>query len=1176
MFKLDHLEISGFKSFVDPVSVKFTGNLNAIVGPNGCGKSNVSDAVTWVLGERSAKSLRATRMEDVIFSGSQSRKALGMAEVTLTLQTDPTMPEAEDGKLTIGRRLYRSGDSQYLINGKTARLKDVRDLLMGTGLGLRAYSVIEQGRIDAILSGKPQERRRLLEEAAGITKYKERKRIAELKLEDATANLSRIDDIVSEVERSLRSLKRQANAAQRYGARRAEHDALHEKVLLKRWHSIRSGLEEMEGRIAELTSKEAELAAKLHHFEADQESGRESVDKLAEVCATMRQREAEIIATIEGKQEFIKGARDLLREIGERLESGEKLAAHRGEEIERLRSNREAFEEVRASTSTETDAAAQAVDETNDELASAEEAVRKAEKRLEALRSDLLGSLGEVNSVRNRLHQLNVESEKGSFRSSHLRTELRGRRDALRAAAEAAEAGRSALAETRSSVTDLEKRHVAAAGAALESAERIEELDGTITETRHELTAIEQRRELLVELEQAHEEKRARISRALREAGQGEPAFLGDGLTLPEGWERSVDLYLAEMAEAVVLPAEGDALEVGRVLASGRGTNRVLLPSDDDTAPGAGVEDPAIVSSLAEALDLAPSLAHSLPTAYLVESPADAMRLARSHAGVAFLSQDRLWAQSGMLHIQGETAEPGALARDRELARLTTEREALAATLRQTEADAELERARRLDLEAALTRATEELDAARRTLAVAEARQEDLDATHRRLSIECDTLTSEREEIGRELGRVGGSVEEMRAKLEAAEGHHGELESLLDSAQEAVDEKRAMREEVRTSGASRRGQLDLLRERLESHERGLSRIQRELDGHKAQLESWASEKTALRDRRVELERRMGSAETDLQAALEARAGSKDELQRHEETLRDARSAQLEVDQQVRGHRMELETVRSQLGEIRVSEAGLRQDAEHLKADYHEHFESDLPETFEVPEESLDELEVDLERMKSLLHRMGPINELAAEEFAEQEERHGFLTEQRADVLASVQRLRETIREINETSSERFQKTFEEVNESLGVTFRELFNGGEAEMRLMDEEDLLESGIEIVARPPGKRLQNMMLLSGGEKALTALSLLFALFRTKPSPFCILDEVDAPLDDVNTLRFVHLLKSMTADTQFVVITHNKLTMSAASALYGVTMEERGCSRLVSVELDEIHPQEQAQTA
>jgi len=1175
MFKLDHLEISGFKSFADPVSIKFTGSLNSIVGPNGCGKSNVADAVTWVLGERSAKSLRAERMQDVIFNGSQSRKPLGMAEVTLTLQADPSVEQAQDGVLVIGRRIFRSGESTYLINGKTARLKEIKDLLMGTGLGIRAYSVIEQGRIDAILSSKPQERRKLLEEAAGITKYKQRKNIAEIKLEEAAANLERIDDIVSEVERSLRSLKRQANSARRYGDRKARHDDLLKKVLLSRWSEILTRLGELEGRIGAEVASEAKHTAELHRAEADLASQRGRVDTLAEEFSEVREREAALVALIEGKQEFIKGSRQLLAELAERVESGEGVAAHRSGELKRLLETHEGFQGLHLTTSSATANAAEAVSETDSMMAHAEYAVAEAEKATEGLRADLLASVGEVNGRRNEQHRLQVESEKGSYRRSHLGRELSAKKQAFEQASRAAEETGARFIELGEEAAKRQTR-VDELGAEVESLTvTLARLDEQMDGLGRDEAASRQRHELLVDLSREHGDKRDAVRRRLEEIGAGEASFLSDAVSIPEGWEQTLDLFLAEIAEAVVLPADSDALEIGKALSGGRGVTRILIPAasfDSDRA----LRDPAILSPLAEALDLPPAIAASLPAAYLVEDTADALRLAQEYPGVAFLSGERAWAQGGMLHIQGEHAEPGALARHQEIERLARHLVDLASSIAHLQGE---RREAREDLERLTEErlaADESLGQALQQLAVGEARQQDLDASHRRLALECKTLESERSEIEREMESLGSAVGKASDELTRTEHRHATIEARLDEAQSGLETARSERETTRASSASRRGQLDLLRERLDSNTRGIERVEGEIEGHEKQLEAWKKEKLAIENRRVELVRGVDGAELELKTALEGRSSSEDERHRQEEFLRDAREQQLGIDTTVSSARQRLDKVRSSLGELRVSEAGLKQEREHLAGDYREHFDAAPPETFDIPEQPLHELEVDLERMRDLLHRMGAINELAAEEFTEQEERHVFLTTQRDDIMASIKRLRSTISDINETSSKRFLETFEQVNEQFGATFQTLFAGGEAEMRLMDEDDVLESGIEIVARPPGKRLQSMLLLSGGEKALTALALLFALFRTKPSPFCILDEVDAPLDDVNTLRFIGLLKKMARETQFVVITHNKLTMSAASTLYGVTMEERGVSRIVAVELDEIHPEERAASA
>src|SRR5215203_4164980 len=393
MLKVDRLEISGFKSFVDPVEVRFAGGVTAIVGPNGCGKSNLSEAITWVLGEQSAKSLRGGTMEDVIFNGSDSRKPLGMAECVLTLRTDLDIPGADEGRVTIGRRVFRGGESQYRLNGRVVRLKDVKDLLMDTGLGIRAYSVIEQGKIGMILSGKPQERRKLIEEAAGITRYKARKGIAEVKLQEATSNLLRIDDVISEVERALRSLKRQASAARRYQEKEVEYRQLLETVLLGRWAALAARLAELKGKIEETSTREAGLAADLHRDEASLAQGRERLDALARRMAERHQKASEIAATIEGRQEFLKANRQTLIDLGERSAQGRALAERREQEIETWADMLSSLEERRLELAAEREQAAHAVDQDEQQIAAAERDLRQVAARVDAMRGQLSGAV---------------------------------------------------------------------------------------------------------------------------------------------------------------------------------------------------------------------------------------------------------------------------------------------------------------------------------------------------------------------------------------------------------------------------------------------------------------------------------------------------------------------------------------------------------------------------------------------------------------------------------------------------------------------------------------------------------------------------------------------------------------------------------------------------------------
>jgi chromosome segregation protein len=1171
MLKVERLEISGFKSFVDPVTVEFAGGVTGIVGPNGCGKSNLSEAMTWVLGEQSAKTLRGGTMEDVIFNGSEQRKPLGMAECNLVLRTETGFPHSEDGRISICRRVFRGGESQYRLNGKLVRLKEIKDLLMDTGLGIRAYSVIEQGKIGMILSGKPQERRKLIEEAAGITRYKARKSIAEVKLQEATANLLRIDDVVSEVERALRSLKRQAGAARRYQEKEVEYRQLLEMVLLGRWSSLFARLADLKGKIEEASTSEAGLAADLHRDEAALAAGRERLDELARKVAERHQRVAELAATIEGRQEFLKANRQTVQEIGERAAQGRGLAERREQEIQGYLDTLALLDERRQELAAERQQAALAVDQDDQQIAAAERDLQQVAARVDGMRGELLRAVDEINGHRQRAQQAQMELERGNFRRHHLDQESAQKTHELKQAAEALEMAQSKVAATDEAL-DRKTGEQEKVGTALETTMRRE---AEATERKRgledQLSGARQRHRILSELSRAHAQRRAALEKALAAAGIPSPTFLAGQAHALEGWERSLDIYLGGLADAVILDPGQSALDLARGLA-GRSAAVVIerRPGDLDTVHPM-VDDAAVVLSLGEALGLPEELATALPPAFLVRTAEDAERLARSHPGFAFLSREGVWVQAGTFHVEGEVATPGVLERESELASLARSIPQLEQQIREVTADLERLVAERAALAKESNRLQGEIGQLRQELAVGRARQEDLAARHRRLTAERDTLAGEQEAIARELQRVDERRRQIQEELAAAEERNAALQEGFDRAQAELEAAKTEREALRTASAGRRGRLALLDERLESHDREQNRVRGEIErGHK-QVALWREDADKLAVRRTELEAAIGKAEHDLQHALEHRATAEEGVLGEQDRLDRLRDEVRALEERIAGSREGRDSVRTEIEEHRVAHAGLRQDREHLALTFQEHFEKTLPEAPDEPLDDLAEQEAELARCKAALERLGPVNVLAVQEHDEQEERFKFLTEQRADVANSVDSLRKTIKEINEASAERFNETFREVNKAFGETFARLFRGGEAEMRLLDETDPLESGIEILARPPGKRLQNLMLMSGGEKALTAIALLFALFRSKPSPFCILDEVDAPLDDVNTTRFVDVLREMSSNTQFIVITHNKLTMEVAGTLYGVTMEEKGVSKLVSVEMEEVQPEE-----
>jgi chromosome segregation protein len=1175
MFKLHRLEVSGFKSFVDSVTLDFSGGVTGIVGPNGCGKSNLSEAITWALGEQSAKSLRGDSMEDVIFNGSDSRRPLGMAEVSLTLLTDPSFPAAEDGHLTLSRRVFRSGESQYRLNGKVVRLKDFRDLLMDTGLGIRAYSVIEQGKIGMILSGKPQERRKLIEEAAGVTRYKARKRIAEVKLEEATANLLRLNDIVSEIERNLRSLRRQAGAAKRFQEKQGEFRTLLRAVLDGRWAALAERRTTSRTEVEAEEAREAELSAQLSRLASELGEERTAVDRFNDELAAKHRLLADTLALIEGRQNLIKGSRQTLDEIARQVATGDAASQNRHADLTEARSALDGFDLRRGTLATERQAAATEVEADDRAIAALEAEVKTADESLESLRSRLLQSLNEATSLRNQLHREQIQAEKGSYQKNRLGDQL----DLW--STQIAESN-SALGQAQNLVSSLDER-AAGADARLTAAQATrEEARERLTAERHRVRGLEddinlarQRHQVLEEIAAAESERQQAWRDALAQAGVTSPSFLGERLKAPAGWERSVDFFLGELEDALVLDTAAEGLALSARLSETGLAGRLVVPTGESEILRSETPiDPAIVTSLASALGLAEDVARALPPAYLVGTREDAVRLARQHPAAAFLSRDRFWAQGGFLHVQGEKAQPGRLARLREVSDLAeripvleAERDMAILAVGQAEIATR-------DAEAQLEAVTRELAKLREELAGERAKLGTLEHRQHRLSVEHETLRSEREEVERELERVAQREGQVKSDLERAERRHGELESGFDARQIEVTELRARREALRAEAAGRRGQLGLLDERLAGHDREAARLRRQAEDAERQIVSWTDQARSLAQRRTELDGAVSRAEVELQEGLERQAGLESQLAGQQTLLEERRTGLRLAETQIQEVREGRDQIRGRLEEARIRRAELAQEAGHVAALFREEFHEEPQEEPGAPPENLAELEIDLARTKEQIEKIGPVNILAGDEFTEQEQRHEFLVAQRADVAKSVDSLKATIREINQASGDRFLETFREVNENFGKAFQALFRGGEAEMRLLDEEDLLESGIEIVARPPGKRLQNLMLLSGGEKALTAIALLFALFKTRPSPFCILDEVDAPLDDINTLRFVEVLKQMARDTQFLVVTHNKLTMEVASRLYGVTMEERGVSKLISVSMEEVSPEREAE--
>ena len=1179
MLRLERVEISGFKSFYEKVDLAFPGRVTAVVGPNGCGKSNICDAVAWALGEQSARVLRGERMDDVIFNGSAKRRPLGMAEVIVTLASDDVNGngngnghengdgDLEGGKLRVGRRVFRDGEGEYFLNDKQVRFKDVQDRLLGTGLSVRAYSVIEQGRIDQVLSTKPQDRRRLIEEAAGITRYKAKRKLAEVKLEETRANLLRISDIVSEVERNCASLKRQASRAARYKEQTEALRGRRAALARVRSDALANSLAEAEHLRDERRDAEAEAAAALGSAEAALAAARIEAGESAATRDRLRESVASLESAIARDDERLEANHRATADLAARRAASEREGRDfSGEESRAARDISELKARLERAVA-EARSRSLAREEADRKAAEAAAALAQLEEDLEAAREEVLRAAGERVAARNSRHEIDLAAERIAASAARL-DESRGRlareieeQGTDLAAAEREETARRDWWSAASNVVRELTEVLAATVSSLTGTESARE------EARASLAGIEERAAALAEAVRAREGNLAAVRAAVRAAGISDEGTLAERVRPQPGWERALDLLLGSDSDALLL--RGDwrrAADALRELPAAR-----LLRADWPASKASAASDTAggWEVAIANFESLSPAEKAALPRVAFVASLEDALRSSEESPEVTFVTREADLVRGPLLRLAGpppraagtfaarreqaEIAERAEAAR-REIAGIDVARTDLAARRDEAEralaAAREEERRAQAELSATAARLEE-----RRTAALRLAREADAaDAERGGLTRESEALAAQRKAFEEEESRWEKSELETRERAESLAGGLPEARSAATSAAEELAHRRTEAEVA----AERRRSLESALVALEESQRLFERRARAASEEIEQIAARALE--LAREQQETRERRGTNVVSRDERAAELEVASR----RSEESFRAAEDGE----ETAKSARARLDSTREARFEAEVAATRSASDLEHLVAQTREEFGVDPTELAppdDRSEEALARLEVEATELAASIERLGPVNLLAWEEHRTETERLTFLTTQRDDLVRAVAELQDSIRKINATSAERFSHAFHEINANFTETFTRLFRGGTAEMRLLDENDPLESGVEIIAQPPGKRNQSILLLSGGEKALTAIALLMAIFRYRPSPFCILDEVDAPLDEANIDRFTNLLREMTDDTQFIAITHNKRTMETADAMYGVTMEEPGCSKVVSVRFD-----------
>jgi len=1249
--RLNRIEIAGFKSFPDRSELTFDAGVTAIVGPNGCGKSNVVDALTWVLGEQSAKSLRGDRMEDVIFGGSDARKPTAAAEVRLKLSgVAARVPSGHEGGSTrlgmsavsgelmlaggvaveeepplivkdveLMRRLYRSGESEYLIDGESCRLRDVQDLLMDAGLGVKAYAVIEQGKIGQILSARPTDRRQLIEEAAGVTKYKSRRRQAELKLEAAQQNLTRVDDIVFEVEKQRGTLKRQAAKARRYRRLRDELRRWEKVQFANRYRALGQSIESARTRLAE--AREREGAASAH---------------LAEVEATLERLRLELTGADSTTTSARKAAHASELEIGrlqqqiafdkQQVENLSRTALEIEQEVQQLDARREpARLELEARREAQARAAAERTDASG-AMKAEEEAYAALQRNIEGLDGDVEAARSEVFAAVNAATALRHAMEHAAGARARIREQLHKlevesndvRVEAERASLEEA-AAEEAMTRARDAMDALR----------LERATRESELAGARTDrdarTRayrsreHELAGLLGRLRSLEELAAARAEygDAARLLLAESAHDVAQMGSVADFLEVEAGYERAVEAGLGDLLQHVVVPTHGHA-QAGLQFAKTKEAGRVgflVAEAGSSAAAAAPIGGLIPVTQVARISGAAADAISVALSGMWIASSFEAGRAAATTTSAPIATLD------GEVFRGAQVVEGGARAEARGI--LTTKREIK--ELRERAAAERLvvdrlgDEIADLDVviagaESAVLSLQGEIHRQEKGIVGYELQRGTARGSAHRLARKQEQIANERRTSEEELRVQEARHEEARESSARIEGEQRAADGLLNTAQRKLFEAREAAQAQGARTAEAKAAHAALVERASGLVIEIQRLEEAASDLENRVARRREDLGRAQTRKTELSEAIVSSEARLDADLRTFDELKEQVRVADDLSQTLRTQFDAHEVRIKESRRTLEGYRSEVAHFDVARATAEADLTHLASSCIESVQAtldevtaeveqlerdgmltspkpvdDAPEAAEVEDDATtaimaadegrageepaassaasvammpDEMVADL---RAKIEKMGAVNMMAIDQFDDLESRHTFLTAQRKDLVDAIASTGEAIKKIDKTTKERFREAFAIINQNFEGTFTTLFGGGKAGLILLDENDQLESGIDIVAMPPGKRLQSVQLLSGGEKALTAMALMFAIFKYRPSPFCLLDEIDAPLDDANIGRFVEMLQGMQTHTQFILITHNRKTMEIANRLYGVTMEEPGVSKLISVQLN-----------
>lgn len=1166
---LKSLELCGFKSFAERTVLEFGGGISAIVGPNGCGKSNISDAIRWVLGEQSVRLLRGTKMEDCIFNGTDSVPPKNMAEVSLTLADCEQVLGTDYHEVTITRRVFRSGEGQYFINKTPCRLKDIQRLFMDTGLGTNSYSVMEQGKIDLILRARPEDRREVFEEASGITKYKADKREAMRKLEQTENNLLRLADIIKEVKRQIISIQRQAGKAERFKKLFDQLRAYDIYSARERMQAMSAEMAQAEARRAALLEKTEALQADIDRIEAETSSLREKHDKIEAEASELSQRSSRI----EAQAQQMKQASE---SNSERIQEHERLICNDRDEI--------------ATAEQETSTIREAIARNSSALTGARERLASAEANLREKAALNAREQEKLDQTKQMVDQLLSESIAIEDRLSKAQNELHQLENNDRAVLSRRDRCASEQSNLRIQL-DKHLKRVAAVDHAMEEMERAasrheEEIARLSSEYRTLEERCTQARARAADIEERITAATAQIAlldpdygRSRAETQKGDSPGDLDGclhehFDVDEEYRAAFESVMRDCLDARLVPDMPALLNlVGQYGASGAGDVKVSSAVVAANAECAVDQDPQpdgalALSSLIRCADrFRPMIERLLRNVWVVESfqslpdPVAPRSIFVTRSGLLLRGTGVFQPASG-----GEVQSP--IARRRRLQQLELARQADRAELAQVVRDTEEMGSKLAALAAERDKVRAALMDRREALAGQKGQRDFIQAEADHVRDNLETVAWELKELEKQ-GDSSERKSELLAGMDAGRARRLEVKRQVEEINASIrtmeKSARALQNEVmeaNVEAVKSREEAEHLSRTAETMNARLAQLQALIASRNARMDEYRKLIDALRSSNAEAERMLPELKQKAQeiaSAIEETRLARDrviaERRRSEEQLKKLRS-------DIEALRAEQSDLNSKLVEMRMRREHL---AERISSEYR--LAPDLIASAPEPEwpdgkPTGEQLDAQIAELKAKIEAMGPVNTGAIEELQQLQERHDFLSKQQEDLVSARSQLLDAIRKINQTTTEMFAKTFTQINENFQTTFTQLFGGGTAKLILTDEGDILECGIEIFARPPGKRLQSISLLSGGESTMTAVALLFAIFMVKPSPFCVLDELDAALDDANNQRFIKMLKTFLDRSHFVVITHNRQTIAAAGVLYGVTMEKNKISTIVSM--------------